>query len=98
MSKVIYNSNSPYSQTPQTSWYLGNFVRISVLPDSTDSYIQINQKYNNRPDLMSYDFYNTTEYDWVFMARNIDVIRDKIFDHVTGLWIWVPTLTRLQSL
>jgi len=97
MSIVTYNATSPYSKTSQSSWYLGNFVRRPIVPDITDTYVQISQKYHLRPDLFSYDTYGTTNYWWVFMERNIDIIRDPLYDFTKGTYIWIPTLKRLGT-
>ena len=54
--------------------------------------------YQYKPDKLSYDLYNTPVYYWVFMVRNIDLIRDPIWDLKSGMVIMVPTLARLQIL
>lgn len=98
MPRVEYNSPSPYVDTPQTSWYLGRFQRRSVKPHSTDRLIQVPTKYAARPDLLSYDVYGTTDYWWVFMARNIDLIRDPVYDLKAGMQIYIPSIERIQNI
>lgn len=98
MSKVTYKSSSPYVDTTQTSWYLNRFVRRPVPPDITDTQMEITGKYHLRPDLMSNDLYGTTDYWWVFAERNIDLIRDPIYDFTKGKSIWVPTISRVKSI
>jgi hypothetical protein len=51
-----------------------------------------------RPDLLSYDLYGSVAYWWIFLARNINVIRDPIWDMVAGMAIYVPTASRIQTL
>lgn len=95
---INYAASSPYNKTQQYSWRIGRFVNRSVPKDGTDTKIIIEPKYEYRPDLLSYDLYGTPEYYWIFLVRNIDVIRDPIFDLVRDIEIYVPTLQRLKSL
>ena len=97
MSIVSYKSSSPYVLTQQTSWYLGIFVRRSISPHISDDYKQIDVKYHLRPDLMAYDLYGDVDYAWVFLARNIDIIRDYIFDFTAGTWIYLPQKNRIKG-
>jgi hypothetical protein len=99
MSKVNFPSTSPYFTTPQTSWYTSAMAWRSIPPDASDSYISsLDKKYENRPDRLSYDLYNTPAYWWVFQVRNMDVIRDPIWDMTAGIAIYVPSASYLHSL
>jgi hypothetical protein len=98
MSKLTYARTSPYASTPQTSWYLGHFVDRPVPPDSTDVLMELDAKYIYRPDLFSYDRYQTPAYYWVFMRRNLDIIREVNWDFLPGIQLFVPTLSRLRDL
>jgi hypothetical protein len=98
MSVINFPSTSAYYETLQTNWYTAQFVWRAIPADTTDSYIYaLDKKYENRPDLLSYDLYATPAYWWIFMVRNMNVIRDPIWDMVAGISIWVPTTTYLQS-
>jgi hypothetical protein len=98
MSKINYPASSPYSDTGQTHWYLGP-IRLRTIPaDGNDEYISIPAKYDTRPDLMSYAIYGTPAYWWVFMVRNMDLIRDPIWDFKSGMYIFVPSEERIRSL
>lgn len=90
MAKVSYSKNSPYSKTTQTSWYLSHYVPRYVLKSDDDKPITISAKYEHRPDLLSYDIYGTVGYWWVFMKRNMDLIKDPIYDMKAGMTIYVP--------
>lgn len=98
MPRQDYRSESPYVDTEQTNWYLLPITLREIKPDNTDTHQEISTKYQNRPDLMSYDLYGTPAYWWIFMVRNMDVIRDPIWDHQPGKKIWVPTKTRIEGL
>lgn len=98
MSKVTYPASSPYADTGQTNWYLGPIKLRTIAASPNDTAIAIAAKYDTRPDLMSNDFYGTPAYWWVFMVRNLDLIRDPIWDFKSGLVIYVPTVERIRNL
>jgi len=99
MSIVKYGPTSPYYTTQQTSWFLSNLSYRSIPRDSTDIFIPaLASKYENRPDLLSYDQYNTPNYWWIFMILNPNVIKDPIYDMKTGMSLYIPTLNRLSTL
>lgn len=98
MTKAKYKKTSPYYTTPQASWYMGNLNLRHVNPDVTDTIVTIENKYHERPDLLSYDLYGTADYWWVFMVRNPNLIKDPIFDQTQGKTIYVPTMSRLTTL
>lgn len=98
MARVTYSSSSPYFDTKQTSWYLMPITLRSIPPHSSDVPILLPQKYENKPTLLSNDVYGTPAYWWVFMVRNLDVIRDPIWDMKTGIQIMVPTKSRISDL
>jgi hypothetical protein len=97
MSKVSYNKQSPWYHTPQATWFLGNLEYRDVPSHSSDKLITLLGKYENRPDLLSYDLYGTTDYWWIFMIRNPNVIKDPIYDMVTGIQLYAPTSSRLVA-
>lgn len=100
MSKVLYRPTSQYATTSQTSWYLGLLNYQDIPSDSTDKAFVITRKYHEKPHLLSYDLYGTTDYWWVFMVRNPDSIKDPIYDLKEGMTIMTPTLdhlTRVQG-
>jgi hypothetical protein len=99
MTKIVYPASSPYFTTPQTSWYIGPIQYRNIPADSTDQFIaSLDPRYQYRPDALSYELYQTPAYWWVFMVRNVDLIRDPIWDMTAGMSIYVPTKSRIQSL
>ena len=98
MSRVNYKSTSPYFSTPQSSWFLSNFVHRDIPADGTDTLIVLSSKYELRPDKLSNDLYGTTNYWWVFCVLNPDIIKDPIYDFVAGIEISVPTVERLGKI
>ncbi len=98
MSKVTYSSESPYFSTTQTNWYLLPIALRNIGFDSTDQPLVIDAKYNNRPDSLSFDLYGTPAYWWVFVLRNMDALRDPIWDFTSGKLIFVPSAARIKQL
>lgn len=98
MTKVNYSGTSPYALTPQSSWYLGNYVHRKIAPASDDTPLVLSADFTHRPDTLSNKLYGTPAYYWVFMARNLNVIRDPIWDFVPGIEIYVPSRDRLRGL
>jgi hypothetical protein len=90
-----YKTTSPWSKTSNTNDYLGYFVIRSVPAEPDDIRYTIDPQYNYRPDLLSYDMYDTTKLWWVFAQRNMNVIRDPIFDFKVGTTIFIPKKTSL---
>lgn len=91
MARYNYPSASPYYDTPQLDWRLGRYVHRAIKPAVGDEYYTVASKYHNRPDRLAYDLYGSVEYFWVFMARNMNLIRDPIFDLKMGMTIVLPT-------
>lgn len=96
MSKVEYKKSSPYSTTKQSSWFLGNLQFRNIPTDSSDKQLVIQSKYNQRPDLLSFDLYGTPDYWWTFMILNPNALKDPIFDFVTGLTLYTALPDRLS--
>lgn len=95
MSTEKYSSASLYAVTPQQSAYNINYLDFwdppAVTGSTSDTLISLDSRYDKRPDLLSFDLYQTVEYWWVFMVRNPDVISDPIWDFKTGIQIFVPS-------
>lgn len=93
MTKVTYLKSSPYYSTDQVNNYLEylDFWPGIVIPaTSEDTLMVLDTKYTKRPDLLSFDMYQTPQLWWVFMVRNPDVIRDPINDFLPGINIYIP--------
>ena len=97
MSRLTYPRTSPYSATAQTSWYLGNYVDRPIPPDSGDQLYVLLPRHQYNPTLLSQELYGSPVYWWIFMQRNIDLIRDPIWDFVAGMTIVVPSAGYLKT-
>jgi hypothetical protein len=94
---AYYSSVSPWANTPQNNLYLELLVIKPVPAEADDFYYQIENHYTFRPDLLSYDLYGTPKLWWVFVQRNMNVLRDPIFDFVAGQKIFIPKKSNLQK-
>jgi hypothetical protein len=98
MTKVNYRNSSQYGATPQSSWFLLNYMDRPIPPDGSDQLITLGTKYYLRPDLLSYDLYASTDFWWVFTILNPDILIDPIYDMIPGIQIMIPTRQRLTNL
>jgi hypothetical protein len=97
MKIIEYSTTSPWYNTEVTNEYL-NILTIRPVSAEMDDFLYIlESQYAYRPDLLSYDLYQTPNLWWVFMQRNLDVIQDPIFDFVPGLQFYIPKATSLFS-
>lgn len=95
-----YDKRSPYSATAQVNkyvQYLDIWVPPSLSVGTDDQNIVVSSKYQNRPDLLSYDLYGTPRLWWVFAAYNSSVIKDPIYDLVAGMHLYVPAKSSLSG-
>lgn len=68
---------------------------VSVPAEADDLLYVIESQYKNRPDLLSYDLYGTPKLWWVFVQRNMSVIKDPIYDFMPGVAIYLPKKSNL---
>lgn len=94
---ATYAITSPYFTTTATNGYLDvlNFRSFPFLNE--DIQYSIEKTFEYRPDLLSYQLYNTPNLWWVFAVRNPSIIKDLIYDFKAGTVIFLPQLSTLQS-
>ena len=97
MSFINYPSTSAYAATGQSSSFIGQYKHRKITASSDDIIITIDPKFNLRPDLLAYELYGNPNYWWVFCVRNLDQIRDPIWDFTTGKKIVVPSNSHLKA-
>jgi hypothetical protein len=94
---ATYCNASPWATTSQNSLYL-NLLDIRPVPAENDDYrYVIENQYRHRPDLLAYDLYGEVKLWWVFMQRNMNVIKDPIYDFVPGTVIYLPKKSNLEK-
>lgn len=94
--KITYPVHSPYAETPQSTMFIGRYVHREIARDEKDIAVTLTAKHHLRPDILSNEQYGTPVYWWVFMQRNLNVIRDPIWDFTVGKTIMVPSRESLS--
>jgi hypothetical protein len=74
-----------------------DILRIRPVPAASDDVLYtVQPQYTHRPDLLAYDVYGTSKLWWVFAQRNIESLKDPVFDLVPGLEIYLPKESQLR--
>lgn len=94
---AVYSKFSPYYNTSQANGYLDIATWRSIPAEADDVLFTVDSTYMHRPDLLSYDFYQTAELWWVFAVRNPSVIKDPVYDMVPGISIYIPKINTLKA-
>jgi len=93
-----YASTSLYSSTPVVNSQYLDILKIRSVPSSdNDTKYIIQPQYQYRPDLLSYDLYGSPKLWWVFAQRNMDILKDPVFDFVAGTEIFLPRESKLRE-
>ena len=94
---ATYAQTSPYASTDQNNLYLENLSIRPVPAEKDDFLYTIENKYEHRPDLLAYDLYGDPKLWWVFVQRNMETIKDPIFDFTPGTRIFIPKESNLRK-
>lgn len=87
---ATYKKTSPYYTTKQNDLYL-ELLTIRPVPAEADDFrYTIENQYKHRPDLLAYDLYGNAALWWVFLQRNLSVLKDPIYDFEPGVTIYCP--------
>jgi hypothetical protein len=88
----------PYGSTQVTSAGYLDIMKARPVPVGGDDILyEITPAYTYRPDLLANDLYGIKELWWVFAQRNLDVLKDPVFDFVAGTKIYLPQGTNLKQ-
>ena len=94
---ATYTKSSPYNNTKQNKLYL-ELLSIRPVPSEKDDFkYVIENQYRHRPDLLAYDLYGNPKLWWVFVQRNMSVIKDPIYDFEPGTTIYLPKRSNLEK-
>ena len=92
-----YAKTSTWADTNQNNFYL-DLLEIRPVPSEPDDFrYVIENQYRHRPDLLAYDIYGNARLWWVFVQRNMSVIKDPIYDFEPGTVIYLPKKTNLEK-
>jgi hypothetical protein len=89
---ATYRTDSLYRDTKITNnQYLDELTIDNIdVNNTTTTDITLNEKYDEKPDLLAYDLYGNAKLWWVFALFNQDELADPILDFKAGLKIKVP--------
>lgn len=94
-----YSTSSPWGKTKYVNSQYLDLLTIRPVPaESDDVLYTIETQYTHRPDLLAYDMYGDKDLWWVFAQRNMDVIKDPVYDIEAGIQIYVPKGDKLQRI
>lgn len=92
-----YNKVSPYRNTKENNLYL-ELLTIRPVPAEKDDYLYtIENQYQHRPDLLAFDLYGNAGLWWIFVQRNMNVIKDPIYDFEPGVQIYCPKKSNVEK-
>lgn len=96
---AAYGSTSPYSTTQVKNGQYLDVLQIRPVPAQSDDVLYtVEPQFTHRPDLLAYAVYGNSKLWWVFAQRNMDVLKDPVFDLVAGVDIFLPKASQLQKL
>lgn len=89
---------SPYATTSVVNkfiTYLDVWDYITIKPTDDDELITLPSKFNQRPDLLAYEYYSDARLWWVFAVRNPNILIDPVYDLTTGTELYIPARSSL---
>ena len=88
---ATYGNSSPYAKTKFKNNQFLDILTIRPVPENSDDVrYEIEPQYAYRPDLLAFDLYGTKNLWWVFAQRNMDLIKDPVYDLKPGVKIFLP--------
>jgi hypothetical protein len=94
---AAYRKTSPYFNTRQNSFNL-ELLSIRPVPAEADDFLYtIEGQYRHRPDLLASDLYGKATLWWVFVQRNMSILKDPIYDFEPGVKIFLPKKSNLEK-
>lgn len=95
---ATYISSSPWQDTQIVNGQYLDVLSIRPVPaESDDVLYTIEVQYTHRPDLLAYDLYGDKNLWWIFAQRNMDIIKDPVYDIEAGVQIYIPKGEKLQG-
>ena len=94
---TFHNTNSFLYRAGVNDFYLDVNDLPKIPKSRADKLYTIESRYANRPDLLAYDYYGTPKLWWVFAQRNMDIIKDPVFDMLAGTTIFIPDPAKLKK-
>jgi hypothetical protein len=96
---VNYTASSPWNNTKFRGNRYLDILQIRPVPAESDDFLyEIEPQYTYRPDLLAYDLYDNYKLWWVFAQRNMNVLKDPVYDFTAGTEIYLPKASSLSEL
>lgn len=93
-----YTEASPWNTTEITNGQYLDILDIRPVPAENDDILYaIEPQYTYRPDLLAYDLYGNHRLWWVFAQRNMNVLKDPVYDFIPGVEIYLPKQRNISS-
>lgn len=92
-----YSAASPYYETGYTQFYLDIMVNRPLPRQADDELYKINETYQYRPDLLSFDLYGDSQLWWVFYQRNPNSLTAPPWDFRAGVEIYLPKISTIRA-
>lgn len=91
-------NRSAYGKTEITNQGYLDILNPQTVPAANNDILwEITNNYSLRPDLLANDLYGSKDLWWVFAQRNMDTLKDPVFDFVAGTKIYIPQGSNLQD-
>ena len=88
---ATYGNSSAYAKTKFKNNQFLDILTIRPVPENFDDVrYEIEPQYAYRPDLLAYDLYGDRNLWWIFAQRNMDIIKDPVYDMEPGVEIFIP--------
>ena len=95
---ATYGPVSPWGSTKVVNRQYLDVLRIRPIPKSDDDVLyEVQPQFTHRPDLLAFSVYGTPKLWWVFAQRNMDTLKDPVFDLEAGIKIFLPREDQLQK-
>lgn len=93
-----YQANSPWFKTRIVNDQYLDILSIRPIPAENDDILYtIEEQYTHRPDLLAYDLYDDHKLWWVFAQRNMEILKDPVYDMKAGIEIFLPKGSNLRK-
>lgn len=91
-----YSTTSPYATTPIINEDYLDILEPRTIPiTENDLPYTIESNFHQRPDTAAYVIYGSAKLWWVFAQRNVDVLKDPVFDFKAGTEIYISEPKKL---
>jgi len=95
---ATYTKTSPWGNTQINKSGELDILSIRPVPAEDDDFLYtIEPQYLHRPDLLAYDLYGSSKLWWVFAQRNIETLKDPVFDMIPGVKIFLPKDSNIKQ-